>query len=205
MSVETTRDVACDCKAGRVAAAYGLDDLDDELERRWLGEGRERESLRSLADYANRRVLRSAMRDAGMEVIDGEVENTYRLLTDSDTSAGDRTQVERRLERAGVDVDAVESDFVSHQTVHTHLRECRDVSREEADRDRVESARRTIFSLQSRTEAVVEDSLSRLAGDELALDDVDAFVDIQVVCEACGRQQEVGALIDRGGCTCQLD
>lgn len=205
MSAETTSESDCDCKAGRVATAHALDDFDRELEQRWLGDGRERESLRSLADYANRRVLRAAMREAGMEVIDGEVENTYRLLTDSDTSAGDRTQVERRLERAGVDVDDVESSFVSHQTIHTHLRECRGVSREEADRDRVESARRTIFSLQSRTEAVVEDSLSRLAGDELSLAGVDAFVDIQVLCESCGRQHEVGTLIDRGGCQCQLD
>ena len=194
----------CNCKVGRVIGRYELGNLSDELEQRWLGEDHERESLRSLAEYVNYHILRTTMRDAGIEVVDGEVENTYRLLMSSDTSAGDQTQVERRLKHAGIDVSAVKSAFVSHQTIHTHLRECRGASREGPDHDRLETTRRTISALQSRTEAVVEDSLSRLAGNELALNGVDAFVTTQVVCEHCGRQHEVADLLSNGGCGCQI-
>ena len=41
------------------------------------------------------------MEDAGMAPLDGEVENTYRLLTDSNVNTGAHTQARRRLEHAG--------------------------------------------------------------------------------------------------------
>ena len=114
-------------KVRRVIDHYGLSELGDELAARWVGDGYDRESLRSLADRFNRRVLAAGMEAAGLTPLDGEVDNTYRLLTDDKVSAGMRTQVERRLERDGVDIEELRTDFVSHQAVHTYLTDDREI------------------------------------------------------------------------------
>jgi hypothetical protein len=192
-------------KVGRVIREYGLDGLGEELERRWLGEGRERQSLRDLADVFNRRVLEQAMMTAGMDPLEGEVENTYALLTDADVSEGVRTQARNRLERGGADVDRLESDFVSHQAVHTYLRKYRDVERPGAsDAERVEKTVDTIRRLESRTVAVVENSLESLrSAGSVVLGSFDVLIDVRVFCQDCGRQFDVVDLLERGGCDCE--
>lgn len=212
MASDDARDAgsdSCACKVERVAVAHGLADLDDTLVSLWRGDGHEQYSLRRLETYVNCAVLGAAMREAGMDPIDGAVENVHRLLVADEVSEGARTEVTRRLERNGVDVASVRDDFVSHQTIHTHLRECLSVSREteeptpEARRRTVEE---TVFALQNRTEAVTRGSLERLrAADGVALDAFDVLVDVSVTCEACGRVYDVDTLLDRGGCDCQLD
>jgi hypothetical protein len=193
-------------KVERVIEAYGLEGLGDELERRWTGAAGERESLRSLADRFNRAVLRSALDEAGTSPLDGEVENTYRLLRDDDVSPGMRTEVRRQLEREGLDLDAVESDFVSHQAVHTYLRDHRGAELETEDQSRVEKEAQTIRRLQGRVSVVTESGLSRLssAGD-ITIGDFDVLTDVQVYCGDCGSQYEAVELIERGGCDCDPD
>jgi hypothetical protein len=197
-------EMDCQCKVGRGVEAFGLEGVHDELVRRWCGEGRERQSLRELAKQFNRRLLRSAVESADEAPLSGEVSNLYRLLTADDVSSGVRTQTRRRLETAGVPVDDVESAFVSHQTVHTHLTDCLGVSRETAPDDpdaRRRADRDRIRALQSRTEAVTTDALERLReSDALALAEFDVLVDVTVLCDECGRQHDVGALLDRAGC-----
>lgn len=200
---------SCRCKVGRVAAAHGLTDLDETLVAYWRGDGREQYSLRQLETYVNRAVLGAAMREAGWDPIDGEVENVHRLLVADEVSEGDRTEMVQRLEHEGVDVASVRGDFVSHQTIHTHLRDCLSVNRETPDptpEARRETVEGTVFALQNRTEAVTRGSLERLrAADGIALDTFDVLVDVSVTCEACGRVYDVDTLLDRGGCECQLD
>jgi hypothetical protein len=193
-------------KVERVIETYGLEGLGDELERRWTGAAGERESLRSLADRFNRAVLRSALDEAGTSPLDGEVENTYRLLRGDDVSPGMRTEVRRQLEREGLDLDEVESDFVSHQAVHTYLRDHRGAELETEDQSRVEKEAQTIRRLQGRVSVVTESGLSRLssAGD-VTIGDFDVLTDVQVYCGDCGSQYEAVELIERGGCDCDPD
>jgi hypothetical protein len=68
------------------------------------------------------------MSEAGLNPLDGEAANTYRLLTSDDVTSGERTKVERHLNRAGIDVEQLRSDLVSHQAVHTYLTKHRGVS-----------------------------------------------------------------------------
>lgn len=200
-------EMDCQCKVGRGVEAFGLDGVHDDLVRRWCGDGRERQSLRELAKQFNRRLLRAAVESADEAPLSGEVSNLYRLLTADDVSSGVRTQTRRRLETAGVPVDDVESAFVSHQTVHTHLTDCLGVSRETAADDpdaRRRADRDRIRALQSRTEAVSTDALERLReSDALALAEFDVLVDVTVLCNECGRQHEMGALLDQAGCDCR--
>jgi hypothetical protein len=193
-------------KVERVIEAYGLGGLGDELERRWTGARGDRESLRSLADRFNRAVLRSALDEAGASPLDGEVENTYRLLRGDDVSTGMRTEVRRQLERDGVDLDSVEADFVSHQAIHTYLRDHRGAELETEEQSRVEKEAETIRRLQGRVSVVTESGLTRLKNaDDITLGDFDVLTDVQVYCSDCGSQYEAVELVERGGCDCDRD
>lgn len=191
-------------KVGRVIDAYDLDGFGADLEARWTGEGGERTSLRDLADLVNRRLLRRAMERAGTSPLDTDVEAKYEVLADDGTSRGVRTQVRRDLQRQGVDVDALEDDFVTHQAVHTYLTKYRGAEHTtDADADQVRSARNTIQRLRNRTLAVVENSLDRLRRTgRLATGDLEVLVDVRVTCTDCDRQYDVGTLLSEGRCEC---
>jgi hypothetical protein len=191
-------------KVGQVVAEYGLAELHRELPDRWLGDGREAQSLRDLAADVNTAVLRAAMQSAGLQPLDGEVENAYRLLTGDDVSSGMRTAKRNELARDGVDVDAVEADFVTHQAVHTYLTEALDVSkRDQDDVDPVDKHAERVNRLRSRTEAVAADSLDSLADDgAIEVGDPDVSVTIQVYCDQCNRQHSLSSLLTAGGCDC---
>lgn len=191
-------------KVGRLIEEYGLDGLGDELVESWTAED-ERRSLRALAESFNHRLLRAAMENASAEHLQGEVENTYRLLTDDETSAGARTQAAATLERKGIDVDRLRRDFVSHQAVHTYLTRYRGVehAEETTDDDAVESALQAILRLQSRLVAVVEKNLDALRGTgRLTLGSFEVLVDVRVYCDDCGKQYPIHELFDRRGCDC---
>lgn len=185
-------------KVDRVIGRYDLTGLGDTLEERWTRETG-RSSLRELAAYFNRRVLRSALEAQGVRPLDTEIETYYQLLTDADAQAGDREQVRRRLQRHGVDVEQLQTDFVSHQTVHTYLREHREASRdsERSPGDQRRAVRERINRLRGRTEAVVTESLQGLArNDELSLKEFDTIVDVRVVDTTTGETFDVEQLLN---------
>jgi len=194
-------------KVRRVIDDYGLSGVSEELADRWVGEGYERESLRALADRFNRRVLAASMESAGLSPLDGEVDNTYRLLTDDEVSAGMETQARRRLEREGVDPDTVTTDFVSHQAIHTYLTTDLDMTPPDdtpSPAERLDRDRETIQRLQSRLDAVTTDTISRLdTADGLSIGDFTVLVGVQVFCEDCGQQYEISDLLAAGGCQCE--
>lgn len=191
-------------KVNRLIETYELRGLGGELERLWTAnESENRKSLRELATLFNRRLVQSAMEDVRMQSLDGEAENICRLLTDEHVASADRTRTRRRLERDGVDVDALEADFVSYQSIRTYLTTYRDASYTK-NAESTNSVKETVQRLRSRITEVTESKLSRLAKrGELLPGDFRVIVDIRAVCENCGTQTDVIALIDDGGCDCQ--
>jgi len=191
-------------KVARLIDAYDLGPIGTDLENAWLGEAGERQSLRDLADRFNRALLLAAIREAGMDVVDGEARNYYRLLTDESVSAGRRVEARNRLDGAGVDVDAVVEDFVTYQTIRHYLTEVRGASYErESDTEGVERERSVIDRLQSRVERVVRDTVDRLrTAGRLTVGDYRVLVSVDVLCQDCGGQYAVGELLDRGHCDC---
>ena len=191
-------------KVARLIETHDLGSIGSDLEAAWLGEGGERQSLRDLADRFNRTLLLAAIRDAGMDVVDGEAENYYRLLTDEDVSAGRRVEARNRLEAAGVDVDALDADFVTYQAVRHYLTEVRGASYERGDgTDGVDHERSVIDRLRGRVERVVRDTVDRLrTAGRLSVGDYRVFVSVDVLCQDCGGQYTVGELLDRGHCDC---
>lgn len=193
-------------KVERVVLDYGLSGAGTELEQRWLGEDRDRQSLRELADFFNQRVLRAAIRETGSQTIEGEVENLYRLLTDDDVSASARTQAETRLSRMGVDTDSVRQDFVSHQAIHTYLTKVRGATAPDTPSDPSEaivSRRRTIQRLRNRLEAVTRRGIEGLrnAG-HVSVGSFDVVVNLTVHCDGCGTTLDIVDLLDRRECEC---
>ena len=193
-------------KVGRLIEKYDLAGIDDQLIDFWTSDDEDNHSLRELADYFNREILHTAMNDAEMTTLDGEIENTYRLLTADDVSTGVRTQAETTLERNGIGIEALTYDFVSHQAIHTYLTKDRGVehSSRSTARDRLEKTERTVQRLSSRLVAVAEKRLQSLrdAG-TISLGTFSVLVDVRVVCEDCGTHADVRTLLADGGCDCE--
>lgn len=190
-------------KIQRAIRESGLEGRTERLAAQWRGDDGPRRSLRELAADLTRTVLGAAMREAGLRPLDGGVENLYRLLADDSVSAAQRTDAEAKLERHGLEPDTLRRDFVSHQAVHTYLRDHRGVRLAEEETGPSTGARETVQRTAGRLRSVTEHTPDRLAGDELALGDPDVFVSVQVYCDDCGRQFEFEELLDRGGCDCE--
>jgi hypothetical protein len=189
-----------ECKVDRVAEKWVLDDVDEKLrEQRQNAEA----SLRDLEDYFNRRVLEAAMRDARAEMIEGEVENTYHLLAADDVSSGSKVEVKDRLRRSGVDPEAVADDFVSYQTIRTHLQECLEVDTSLNTGVKKSEAKNTVFKLLSRTEVITERTIDRLrSAGHLVIGNVDVTLSLRVACTECGEEYTFSRLLERGQCDC---
>jgi hypothetical protein len=193
-------------KVARLLDEYGFETLGAELERRWTAAGDDRMSLRDLADHFNQELLEAALSEAGVQPLDGEVENTYRLLTDDDVAAAHRTRARRRLAREGVDLEALQSDFVTYQAIRTYLKDVRGAERPTDDRPRTAIEVENVQRLRGRTLRVTEGKLEQLVdGDHITLGDFRVFAELNVLCEDCGSQYDVEELLQRGGCDCADD
>ncbi len=200
-----TTDTQPSSKVARLLSEYGLEGLGEELEDRWTGDGVERTSLRDLADYFNKRLLERALIDAGMSALDSDVSTTYRDLTDDDVSTGVRTDTRTRLDSNGIDVDGLESDFVSYQAIRSYLTEYRGAEyRRLSDEEKVEKDIESIQRLMTRTLSVTEERIEKLTRTgRIDADGFEVLLDVQVLCESCGRQYSVSEFLDERGCDCQ--
>ena len=188
-------------KVARVIDKYGLSGMGEELEAAWTGESGERTSLRDLADEFNERVLEEALRESDVSALNFELTGTYETLRHG--SSSEETRARRRLEREGVDVDVLRSDFVTHQAVHTYLTKERGATLPERDENAVERKIETIDKLNSRVAAVTDTAIQSLIPDEeLERTSYEVLVDVRVVCSACGSDHSVGELLRQGGCDC---
>ena len=188
-------------KVGRLIEEHGLVGVGAELEDRWTRE-EDRWSLRELADWFNKQVLEQSLLDAGLQSIEGEVDNSYRVLTDDDVSEGVRVELRRRLERAGVDAEALTDEFVTYQAVRTYLKAVREAEyeRSTATSDAVHDR---IQRLAGRTATVAESQIEQLrTSDEVDVGEFSLLVDVKLYCEECNTQYDVAEFFDRGGCAC---
>ncbi|WP_436927472.1 rod-determining factor RdfA [Halosimplex amylolyticum] len=193
-------------KVARLIQEHELEGMGNELERRWT-RAENRSSLRDLADYFNRELLRTVLESEGATPLNGEVENYYRLLTDDEATSGVKQQVRNQLEDRGINVDALMADFVSYQSIRTYLKQYREVkppNDQSSEEDRIEQKRATIQRLANRLVRVTEQSLSELANtSRITIGDFSVIVTVRVHCSDCDTQQPVTDLLTNGGCACE--
>ena len=191
-------------KVARLVDEYDLDGVGDELEARWTATGDDHTSLRDLAAEFNRRLVESRLDETGVRLSARELDAVVRSLTGDDVAAADRTQLRRRLEREGVDVDALDCDVVTYQAVRSYLRDHRGAEYEPDDGDRATTAARAIGRLRGRLVSVAESKLRGLRKTPaLTLGEFRVLVDVSVLCTDCGSRSGVADLLSSGGCDCE--
>lgn len=190
-------------KVARLIEEYDLQGIGAELEKQWTAD-EHRSSLRELANYFNRQLLERRLEAANVQYLDGEVENTYRLLTSDEVSSAESTRVKRRLQREGVDVDELENDFVTYQAIRSYLKNNRGAEYTPTVTDPLEREATNFQKLRGRMVSVTEGKLEQLRdSDELTLGGFQTLADIRVVCEDCNTQFDVVDLLERGHCNCE--
>ena len=191
-------------KVARNIEKYDIQAMGSTLEARWTGATGERTSLRNLAHIFNRALVDAALREGDVHSYFADVDAIYDALQNG--SNAERLRAERRLTREGIDVDALTADFVTHQAVHTYLRQERDVSLTVADTNPVEKRIKTIEKLEGRGAAVAQAAVSRLpAADDAADPAYEVLVEFKAVCTAWGDTYAVRDLLRRDGCGCRSD
>ncbi|MFC6764420.1 rod-determining factor RdfA [Natrinema soli] len=195
-------------KVAKLIKQYDLVGLGEELEERWTRE-EDRMSLRALAEYFNTELLAAVLARNTTNVLDGEAENYYELLTDDDISSGTRIKTENKLKQYGIDVEQLRSEFVSRQAIHTYLTKERNTSYthdNQTDDERVSARINTIRRIKNRLVAVSEKILSELTqSDYVSGGPTRVTVLVQVTCERCGIQYPIAEFISNGGCDCEED
>ena len=189
-------------KVEKLINIYELAGLGDELVHSWTADGDERQSLRELAEQFNRQLLRATIDEAGLGPGRYDVEQTYRLLTTDEVSSGRRTRIRRRLQQDGVDVEHLETNFVSHLAIRTYLRH-RGATRSETADDQVTKETQRIQRLQSRATTVTESKLDQLrTTDRIAVGNYRVHTEIHVFCEECETRYDVSELLSQKSCAC---
>ena len=199
----TSERVDCSCKVGRVTEEYDLSEMNARLVDDWQAGT----SVRRLAEELNEGVVQSALTAANVGQVEWSRTPVYEALHTDELSDAEEVQIRRELDRAGVDVDELSSALVSHQTVYRHLKQCLDASKgdDPTPDERRETARDTVYALRQRTETVTESTLETLrSAGATDLGDADVLVDLQVVCNDCGRSMDFEEAIT-GGCDCSPD
>jgi hypothetical protein len=200
----STPDDTPNTKVGRLLDQYGLDGLGATLETHWTDDGRDRKSLRDLADMFNKTLLRTQIREHDVNIVGADVDAYYDLLHGDDVSAGRAAEARTELAQQGVDVDALTNDFVTYQAMRSYLKDVRGASYERPDdAEQVAKEKEQIERLLTRTETVSREKLDRLRNtDRINLGAFRLFVGVDVFCETCGSQYSIEELLDRGGCDC---
>lgn len=189
-------------KVSRIAKKYEIQNAKEDLIKLWTQD--DPVSLRDLATYFNEQVLQAAMENEGMNTLDGEVENIYQLLASDEISKGIQTETQRKLERNGINVEELQSDFVTYQAVRTYLQKGCDLEYEQqTDAERIENVIQSIGQLQNRTATVTEEKLSQLnKTDRIELGEFRIFLDLRIFCEECSTQYDVQEVLEQKGCKC---
>lgn len=192
------------CKVGSTTATYdlrgpsGSEGVDDYLAARWVGVGEyDPTGYRTLADWFNRRVLRTVYLDHGRSATEVRVESEYRALTGDDDLR--RREVLDDLATDGVDAEALLDALVSRSTMARHLKGCLDAEKSSAEagsdweREKIAYGRRTF-------RRSVDEAVTSLAGKGVLPggDRAEVELPVRLSCPECATRVSLDAALRRG-------
>lgn len=187
-------------KIVRVAEEYDLEGIGEELAKKWTDPNPEdRYSLSDLLEFFNRRVLRAAMEEAGIDVRPGEVEYSYQYLMDDDAMRANKEETQLRLKNSGVDVEKLLDDFVrSEQTILKYLRDVKELefTTKQPNGDWRQADLEKVRKLERRFENVVDDIVKRLKTEnDLPDDEFDLDASCVITNKKTGQSKEIKELL----------
>jgi len=195
---------AC-CKVGKVIERYDLrhdiegTDLEAYLTARWLGDGEYAATgLRPLADWLNRKLLKTVYNEHGRNALDTRVQSDYEALSGSDQDFA----LLDDLKADGVDGEELQADFISSTTLYRHLTNCLGATKSDEpdesgaesnwEQEKIEYARDIILNN-------VRDSLQSLENKGRLPRGSEAEVNTEIVlgCPDCSTQVSIKRAIER--------
>lgn len=191
------------CKVCRVLDERRLEKYDDRLVEQWKGDGKPRKGYRRLARWLNVTLLRREMDMVGLSTLGNEAESKYDRLVEDDANA---VELERVLEREGIDVDRLRDDFVAYGVVRKHLKEC--LGAEYREPDSSEWQQQAIEIATDHARSRVSDAVSSLQsrGDIEAGGTLNVEVTAEVECTDCRSKVPLQRALRRGYvCHCGHD
>lgn len=194
------------CKVGRIAEKYDIspgiseDTLDEQLERRWLGEDEYPEtSLRALVDWLHKHMMRTRYTDHGRSTLEPHLESDYEVLhRDEDDNY---QAILSDLKSDGIDGDELLSDFISPSTMYRHLTQCLNVEKSEKQSQSDETSDRNKLEYVENTAAMyLSDLLSSWEnrGEVPHASKANIAVRIYIECPKCAKQTNIRTVQQRG-------
>jgi hypothetical protein len=191
---------------------YSLEDLNSEIiDYR----STEDASLREVAAYINKSLLEQAVAetddvelDTNTELFgaiskDEALDTIYTALHSDEVPPDQRARVRKQLEQAGIDVDDVTSDWVSHTTVSAHLNSCLDINTSQSEAVTAESAEKTIEWAKTKCKNIISRTVQRLqSADIVTICSPDISLSVHVTCTDCNTTFTPSELLSRGECNC---
>lgn len=183
------------CKVCRVIDERHITNGDDRLLTRWHGDGTQRMGYRKLARWLNVTMLRQEMDQVGITTLGGEAESKYDRLRGNNPTVA--VEIRETLEAEGINMEQLESDFVSYGVIRTHIKECLGGDREETssdwERESIEIARD--LATKKTTEAVTS-LLNK--GTLESSGDISVDLAIALECELCHARIPLERSLRRG-------
>lgn len=189
---------AC-CKVQRIAVAYQLTAVDNELERRYVADDA---TLHELADYVNNRITAVTL-----QAIDNPTDiepGTARAALQGDEGISPTQGDDLRATLAGhLDIELLTDSYVSHETIRRHLNEHLDVSTSKGGFDTFDEFKEAINSYQDQYENGVRGALRR-AGEKELIEGTDFRIfSTRVECQNCSETYRLQELLENSGCDCK--
>jgi hypothetical protein len=153
-------------------------------------------------------MLRKTLEASEVSPLGGGVDEVYRLITDDEVSSGRRQEVKSQLEQNGIDIESLQGEFVSYQSIRTYLRNYRNVEPPDktlSAKELRQSKQSIIQRLKSRLSTVTTGALRdiRRAG-YLTLGGFEVTVTVRIHCSDCDTRMSVNDLLDDGSCHCDI-
>jgi hypothetical protein len=189
---------AC-CKVQRVAEAYYLSGVNDELRRRYEASDA---TLHELADYVNDRITAITL-DSIDEPIDAEPATVRAALTEAKDIPPTRRDDIRATLVGQIDVDQLINSYVSHETIRRHLNEHLDISTSQGGFNSFEELKDSLNAYQEQYENGVRSALERANKKELIDGGEYLIFSTRVECQHCSETYRLQELLDNRGCDCQ--
>jgi hypothetical protein len=195
-----------------VVDKYNLDGIVDELESRWSRKNpEERYSIRELEKHFNSAVIRTVLEEeVGYSPVDYNPEQIFEILNDGEGVSESDERFIRQWMEDNVDLEELESDFVSYYSIFTFLRDVRNAeSPNQLDNSPEKAKERGIDRIEQKKSNLKQGTDRALKGvkkaNVVADNDYDIRVSVRVECPDCGTVLPGVEFIRQGGCECSVE